>query len=379
MPDGTTRRITQTLPAGTNKTDAQQHLARLAGGTPPPPPPPAVLTFGQLAQRYIAQVLSPCRIQEVGGEREAMQRMSHHCAVTYEGQIRNHLLPRWGTTPLAAFLESPTLLELEQWFQRLWRTPANPEGYAAKSVHALFSLLKLLLNYGVKLGYLPRNPLKDGVVELPRGATKRQKPPLLLTVPQFFRLMELLPLRERTAVALAGWLGPRVSEAFGLRWEDLDLVNGWVSFRRGVVNGRITPLKTEASRTTLPLPPALLAMLREWHTQTVYPQPGDWVFASIKTSRPLWAGGMLAKHIRPVLAAAGLPEVGWHSFRHSMIAWAKAGGLALEEAKTLARHETATTTSNIYGPLQLDAKRKAQERLTLYINEQISPGSSAVQ
>lgn len=34
---------------------------------------------------------------------------------------------------------------------------------------------------------------------------------------------------------LCGWLGPRVSEIFGLQWQDLDLENGAVSFWRGFV------------------------------------------------------------------------------------------------------------------------------------------------
>src|SRR5664280_3337088 len=70
------------------------------------------------------------------------------------------------------------------------------------------------------------------------------------------------PPCEKVAAAFAGWLGPRISEAFGLKWQDLDLDVGVVTFRQACVQGRITPLKTEASRTNLPVPEDVLELLR---------------------------------------------------------------------------------------------------------------------
>jgi len=57
-------------------------------------------------------------------------------------------------------------------------------------------------------------------VELPRGSTKRSKQPVQLMASGFFALLARLGLREKLAVAFAGWLGPRISEAFGLQWWD---------------------------------------------------------------------------------------------------------------------------------------------------------------
>ena len=44
-------------------------------------------------------------------------------------------------------------------------------------------------------------------------------------------------------------------------------------------------------------------------------------------------------HIKPVALKAGLPSIGWHSFRHTVSAWGKEAGLELEDVKTLSRHE----------------------------------------
>ena len=67
---------------------------------------------------------------------------------------------------------------------------------------------------------------------------------------------------------------------------------------------------------------------------------------------------------------AGLPNIGWHSFRHTVSAWAKEAGLELEDVKTLLRHEDIATTSNVYGDLGMDAKSRIQQRLVDFVSEQ---------
>src|SRR5262249_6641104 len=132
--------------------------------------------------------------------------------------------------------------------------PKNPKGLAPKTVRSIYNVMKLAFKSGVKWGYLRENPMAAKRVELPRGSTKRTKQPVQLTPAWFFLLLTKLPLRERLAVAFSGWLGPRISEAFGLKWQDLDLDKGVGTFRRGFVQGRITLLKTGASRANLTVP-----------------------------------------------------------------------------------------------------------------------------
>jgi len=77
---------------------------------------------------------------------------------------------------------------------------------------------------------------------------------------------------------------------------------------------------------------------------------------------------MLVQYIRPKAAAAGFGRIGWHTFRHSLSSWGKQV-LTLEETKELLRHTDLQTTSNIYGGLSLDAKRKAQAKLIEFVRE----------
>ena len=109
--------------------------------------------------------------------------------------------------------------------------------------------------------------------------------------------------------------------------------------------------------------------MQRWHSATRYGNLDDWVFASsfTKGQRPFWPAQLLKHHVKPVARDAGLPNIGWHSFRHTVSAWGKEAGLELEDVKTLLRHEDIATTSNLYGDLGMDAKRRIQQRLVAFV------------
>jgi hypothetical protein len=52
-------------------------------------------------------------------------------------------------------------------------------------------------------------------------------------------------------------------------------------------------------------------------------------------------------------------------------AWGKEAGLELEGVKTLLRHENIATTSEIYGDLGLEAKRRIQQTLINFVKQQV--------
>lgn len=60
-------------------------------------------------------------------------------------------------------------------------------------------------------------------------------------------------------------------------------------------------------------------------------------------------------------------------------AWGKEAGLKLEDVKTLLRHEDIATTSNVYGDMGMDAKRRIQRRMVEFVKQQVSEGSSKQQ
>jgi len=329
-------------------------------------------TIGGLMDRYIEQILRPCFDVPLGGEQhELFADFLPLCEVVPVG-IKQVGPTRWQDYRVREFEQPAMRAAIEDWLRSLWRSPKNPQGLAPKTVRSSYNVMKLIFKFAVKWGYLRENPMAEKRVELPRGSTKRLKQPTQLTAAGFFSLLALLPLGEKVAVAFAGWLGPRISEAFGLKGRDLDFKAGEVTFRRGFVQGRVTPLKTEASRTNLPLPEEVLELLRQWRSVTPHGGDEDWVFASpyTKGERPFWPAQLLKTHIKPVALGAGLPSIGWHSFRHTVSAWGKEAGLELEDVKTLLRHENIATTSDVYGDLGLEAKRRIQRQMMNFVKQQ---------
>ena len=75
-------------------------------------------------------------------------------------------------------------------------------------------------------------------------------------------------LLDQLLMAVAAWLGPRTNEVFGLKWRDIDFLAGIVHFRQGLVEGRLSSLKTEASREDEPLPDVIRHLLTAWRAQT---------------------------------------------------------------------------------------------------------------
>ena len=238
---------------------------------------------------------------------------------------------------------------------------------APKTVRSVGSLMRLVFRRPAKWGHLESNPMD--FVDFPKGSTRRKEMPRTLSPAEDLKLLKLFGPRERLAIEIAGWLGTRRSEGFGLKWQDTDLKRGVVTFRQGIVSGRIFQLKTEASRREMSILQEVQNSLIAWKKLTPYKAPGDWVFASPATSgqRPFRPDYMMSKFIRPVAAAAGFGRIGWHTFRHSLSAWGKEA-LKLEETRELLRHSNIQTTSDIYGGLSLAAKRAARDRMVKFVH-----------
>lgn len=339
--------------------------------------PRSNVTMRGLIGRYIEEVVRPSLNVPIGGEPDDDARLAYASAIAYESQIRNHIQPAWEKYPVRDFEKPEVQALVENWLRSLRRSPNRPNGLAPQSLAHIRGVMHAIFKFAVKWGYLRFNPLSDKTVELPRGCSKRLKPPVQINPSQFLSLIDNLHIREKAAVSLDGWLGTRVGEPFGLKWEDLDLHAGTVNFSRGFSQGRVTHLKTEASRANLPLPDDVVEVLRQWSEKTPYKRPGDWVFASpfCGGKRP-FSPRTLMNHIQPVARALGLPHIGWHTLRHSFCASAKAAGLQIEDVKTLTRHHTTKMPSEVYGRPEIETTRVHQNRVIAHMKKQAKKSKS---
>jgi integrase len=321
------------------------------------------VTMAAMLDRYEREMITPYVNVPLGGIDDG--RISSMTARAYRSYLRHWICPRWGKYFIGDLAKPQLRSSLETWLRELCESGK----LAPKSVRSIGSILRLVFRQAVKWGYLDHSPMD--YVDLPEGSSLRREEPRALTPTEYLQLVELYGPREQLAIKIAGWLGTRRGEGFGLRWQDLDLDRDVVTFRQGFVSGRVTPLKTKSSRAEMAIPADVKEALLEWKKRTPYSAPEDWVFASpiTKGERPYWPDSVLANYIQPIAEAAGFGRVGWHTFRHSVSQWGKQV-LKLEETKEILRHANIQTTSNIYKGLPLEAKRAAQNRLVEFVREE---------
>src|ERR1035437_8065312 len=103
-------------------------------------------------------------------------------------------------------------------------------------------------------------------------------------------------------------------------------------------------------------------MLLQHKAQAVYASDSDYVFAG-PTGNPRWPDSMLADHLKPAAAKAGIGNIGWHTFRHTYSTLIHALGTTPAVQKELLRHADIQTTMNIYTQAITSAKQEAASKL----------------
>jgi integrase len=167
----------------------------------------------------------------------------------------------------------------------------------------------------------------------------------------------------RAILLTAIFTGLRASELRGLRWADVDLKGNELHVRQRADRYNVigTP-KSESGERTIPLPPIVANVLREW--KLVCPRTdGDLVFVSARGQ--VWSlSGIVAYGFHPAQVRAGVVTAtgkakygGLHSLRHFYASWCinrqADGGLGLPSKLVQERlgHANITMTADVYGHL----------------------------
>jgi integrase len=224
-------------------------------------------------------------------------------------------------------------------------------------------LIRQLWDFAMWCGNVPleRNPM-----ELVRimGATKRQRKPRSLTVEEFQRFLAQLEGPFRTIALVCISFGLRISECLGLRWSDVDWLDSRLSVERGIVCQQVGDCKTEYSRRTMAIDPAMLGVLKAWRQQSQFAAYSDWIFASpVQLGGLPWSYPWVWRVFQNAAADAGIGKLGTHTMRHSYRSWLDAVGTQIAVQQKLMRHASITTTLNIYGDVVTDEMTTASSKV----------------
>ncbi|MGW6624044.1 tyrosine-type recombinase/integrase [Nocardia sp. NPDC055002] len=244
-----------------------------------------------------------------------------------------------------------------------WMVALKAEGLADSYVYSLHSRLAQILGDAVHDGLLARNPCSRRT----SPATGQQKV-YVATSEQIWAVHDAMPPHLRVAVLLGSFVGLRVSEAAGLLVSDVD-------FESGVVHPRqqwpARPLKTESSTKPVPVPPELVAMLKE----SVRVFPGDRLVCDI-LGKPV-SPWVIAWHLRAAKAKVpGLPEeFSFQDFRHYYASLLIRRGADIKAVQARLRHGSAITTLRYYAHLWPDADETTRTAVGAAIRDW--PGATA--
>ncbi len=282
----------------------------------------------------------------------ARTTVSEWCAIWLEGyatrrpstvrQARVHMRSieaTFGRMPLA---------EVRPSHVKAWTAGMRAEGKAPSTVYATYRRLAQIMSDAVHDGLIPRSPCSRRTS--PGQARQR---PYVASSEQVWALHDAMPEHLRPAVLLGAFVGLRTAETAALRVSDIDFMRGIVS---PAIQYPAEPLKSETSRTPVPIPDSLSLMLASYVERY-----GGQTVVTDEIGRPSspWT---IERAMRTARAKVdGIPAgFRYHDLRHYLASLLIASGADVKVVQRRMRHASAMTTLNTYGHMWPDADESAR-------------------
>lgn len=232
--------------------------------------------------------------------------------------------------------------------------------YSPGDLHNKQAVLHNALENAVKWELIDRNPA--GFITLPKVEKKTWT---VLTPDQARHLIASQPeSRWNPLWTLLTTLGPRISEALALRWDEYG--HGVLQIREG---------KTEAAQRTLPVPPTVAAALKAQRVQQLTDRMRNadiWqdsgVIFTDALGRSMSRQNAYEAWVR-ALEHAGLPHMRLHDTRRTAILWMREAGIELDVVRVIIGHKHIATTTEIYGTVNRARLDAARDRMAAFLKE----------
>lgn len=297
-------------------------------------------------------------------------KVKRSTAATYADHVHKHLVPRIGHVPLAKLTPEHVARLYADLLTSGEVRHKSGRGLSPKTVRNIHQTLNKALGDGVKFGKVSRNV--TDAVDLPRY----ERPEL-----QAWTVAELQHFLAHTAEE-GDYLLPvwyllastplRRGEVCGLRWTDVDLVEGLVTVRntRLEVQGDVfedSP-KSRRARRTLALDTAAvmaLASLRNSQEEAAEVL-GGWRSEYVVTDldgNPM-VPESLTRRFYAAARRAGLRQIRLHSLRHTWASFALQEGTSVHVVAGRLGHADPGFTLRTYAPFMPSQDREAVEALT---------------
>ena len=151
--------------------------------------------------------------------------LKYNTQVGYLQIIEKHLNPRFGKYALKSL--NPAIIQE-------YVNDLKLHGYAKNSITGIMSTFSAALDYAVEpLHYIPQNPIK--MVRMPK-IERKPRERIILTMDEWNQIIERFrKTRYYIPLMIGFYTGLRISEVFGLTWDDVDLEKRTITVNKQVL------------------------------------------------------------------------------------------------------------------------------------------------
>lgn len=152
--------------------------------------------------------------------------LKYNTQIGYLGLIDNHFKPYLGSYKLRSI--SPFIIQD-------FINQVSLNGYSRSHIKGMLATLQAAFDYAIHpLGLIKENPCR--FVKLPLNLKKKRER-VIITEDDFKAIIARFPFGNRFHIPLMlGWYcGLRISETFGLTWDDIDFENRTVSINKQII------------------------------------------------------------------------------------------------------------------------------------------------
>lgn len=274
-----------------------------------------------------------------------------------------HIEAEFGTRRLSSVKSSDV---------RSWIVKLQNAGLSDSYVYALHARLSQIYTDAIHDDLVAKNPCSRRTS--PKAGEQK---PYVATTAQVWALHDAMPEHLRAAMLLGAFVGLRTSEVCGLRVSDID-------FMRGIVSPRVqypdVVLKTEASKTPVPIPQSLSALLSahvQAHVMGEHMFRNEWLDQlSPRTLERAFRNArakVIADEVkRKVSVQDRLPaDIRFHDGRHYLASLLISSGADVKVVQARLRHKSAKTTLDTYGHLWPDSDDSTRAAINDVITAQV--------
>lgn len=281
--------------------------------------------------------------------------------------LDNHVLPLFGIYKLDK-LTTPLIQSI---VNKLADKTNKGEPGAYLHYDKIHALNKRILQYGVTMQAISSNPARD--VVLPRNTQKAKRKKVKhfenQDLKKFLDYLEGLDqakyrnLYEATLYKFLLATGCRINEALALSWSDIDLENATISITKTLNHlGQINSPKSKASYRDIDIDQGTIIMLKAYQLRQIQEawklgRTETVVFSDFIHDYP--SNKTLGNRLKTQFKHAGVPNIGFHGFRHTHASLLLNSGIPYKELQYRLGHSTLSMTMDIYSHLSKENAKKA--------------------